>query len=170
MPRLIIVSDIHGFYTPWQTVLEILTSDDTLVVAGDLFDTRYGHINDKDFQPELIRSEFDHLKNDKYYVYGNCDKPSFYPGYEFAETFEFQGKNYMLTHGHYDLPDEKNGDIRIQGHTHKAMIEKKGHTIWVNPGSISLPRDTFRGVAIIENREIKLVDMGKGAVHTTPFG
>ena len=169
MPRLIITADIHGSYRAWQTVIGLLTPEDTLVVAGDFFDTRYGHNSDKDFHPELIRTAFDHLENDTYYVYGNCDQPSFCPGYEFLDTFTFQGKKYMLTHGHYSLPDEEGVDVRIQGHTHRVVMEKKGDTLWINPGSIPLPRDTFRGVAIIDNQDISLVDIGKGVVYTTTF-
>lgn len=169
MSRLIITGDIHGFYSAWQKITHILKPDDTLAVAGDFFDTRYGKNADPDYLPEIIRKEFEHLKIPKYYVYGNCDQKSFFPGYDFMETFIFQGKKVLLTHGHCYLPDNDRHDITIEGHTHKAMILQKNGKTLVNSGSIPLPRNKFKGYAVIEHKEIRLVDIDQGIVEICPF-
>ncbi|MBU0993063.1 MAG: YfcE family phosphodiesterase [Proteobacteria bacterium] len=169
MARLIITADIHGFYSAWQKIVNVLNSDDSLVVAGDFFDTRYGKHSEPDYLPEIIRKEFTHLNIPKYYVYGNCDQPAFFPGYDFWETFLFQGKKILLTHGHYHLPENNGYDIRIQGHTHAGLIQQKSDGIFINPGSISLPRDNFKSYAVIEGHHIRLVDIDKGVLEEHGF-
>jgi putative phosphoesterase len=160
MPRVIIIADIHGFYPAWQAIAAILRPEDTLAVAGDFFDTRYGDQADNTYQPELIRDAFNHLSIPKYYVYGNCDEPAFCPGHDYGETFTFEGKKIFLTHGHFcSCPEEEAADIRIEGHTHKALIKRREKSILLNPGSIPLPRNGFRGYAVIENQKIRLVSL-----------
>ena len=57
MPKLIVTADIHGSYSSWLTTKTLLNSNDKLVIAGDLFDTKYGSFSNADFQPELIKKE-----------------------------------------------------------------------------------------------------------------
>lgn len=160
MPRLIIIADIHGYYPAWQAITSILKPEDTLAVAGDFFDTRYGDPSDTIYQPELIRYEFEHLSLKKHYVYGNCDEPEFYPGYAYEERFTFEGKKIVLSHGHFcSDPGEETSEIRIAGHTHKALVQDRLGTIFINPGSIPLPKNGFRGYALIEDQKISLVSL-----------
>ena len=57
MAELIITADLHGSYTSWLTLKTLLAPGDGLVIAGDLFDTRYGDFSDPDFQPDAIKEE-----------------------------------------------------------------------------------------------------------------
>ncbi len=74
MEQMLITADIHGYYSSWQTIKNLLDQKTTLVIAGDLFDTKYGNPTYHDFQPDKIKEEFKALPNKKHFVYGNCDK------------------------------------------------------------------------------------------------
>jgi predicted phosphodiesterase len=59
------------------------------------------------------------------------------------------------THGHVygreNLPLMKPGDILLCGHTHVSACEEFGEYVYMNPGSVALPKDgTPRGYILFE--------------------
>ena len=164
MEKLIVTADIHGQYSIWKKFYTILKPTDTLIVAGDLFDTKYGNLKNTDFQPQLIRDEFKNLPNTKYYVYGNCDNKSFYPDHDIMLKFSYFGKRFLLGHGHFIFPDISNVEIVIEGHSHVKKLEKKGGVIFLNPGSASFPRDKIPSYAEITSKEIVIKNFLTGIV------
>ena len=50
-----------------------------------------------------------------------------------------------LTHGHIyhsaNLPPMKEGDILIHGHTHVQALQRNPDHIYINPGSVSIPKE-----------------------------
>ena len=68
MGKLIVTADIHGSYTSWLTMKNLLKPSDKLAVAGDLFDTKYGNFSNTDFQPESIKNDLKTFKHPFYYV------------------------------------------------------------------------------------------------------
>ncbi len=158
-----ITADIHGSYSTWLTIKELLNKGDSLAVAGDLFDTRYCGMGGSDFQPEKIRKELADLAHPLFYVYGNCDVPAFYPSRDFQMSVKFLGMNLFLHHGHnfsIDLPAET--DIIIQGHTHLAALEKHRELIYLNPGSLALPRNRVYTYGILDPQQIRIIDIKTG--------
>jgi len=131
---------------------------DSLVIAGDLFDTRYGNYS-RDFQPEFIKKEMQAMAQKYYYVYGNCDVPSFFPGH--GSTLEFTSfeKKIFLIHGHTSQIAPDNTDIIIQGHTHLWSLENKDNQIFLNPGSLSIPRNQFYTYGIIDKYQVSVIDL-----------
>jgi len=162
MTKLIITADLHGSYTAWLTVKNLLTLNDVLVIAGDLFDTKYGDFSDSDFQPDSIREELIRFEHLFYYVYGNCDTPSFFPGYTWDTTFNIFNKTIYLSHGHHSPATSENVDIIIQGHTHRYALNKKGSHIFMNPGSIASPRNGKFTYGIIEKTSAGIIDLRTG--------
>ena len=62
----------------------------------------------------------------------------------------------FATHGHIynkeKLPPMKKGDILLTGHTHVTACEDMGDYIYMNPGSVSIPKeDTPRGYIMLED-------------------
>ena len=121
-----------------------------------------GDLQNKDFK--LITDNFD------YYVKGNSDFS--YEGMEDIRFFEFEGIKFLLTHGHLfgslwkkidfnklaDFGKQNKVDIIIYGHDHIKNNKNINNVILFNPGSISFPRDGFKGsygVIEIENQKIK---------------
>lgn len=167
MSRLIITADIHGLYSRWLSVKALLKQGDTLVVAGDLFDTRYGRRSDLDFQPEVIRDEFLSLTQQKFYVYGNCDHMDFFPGEDYVRKFNFGKIRVLVQHGHIPSPDLSCCDLVIEGHSHVKGLSRQAGVFFLNPGSASLPRDDSAGYGLVEGGRISLIDLETGKVIDT---
>lgn len=166
MARAIVVADIHGVYSVWQTIKEQLGSEDVLIVAGDLFGTRYPSRDNPDFQPEKIREEYIRLPNEKHYIYGNCDIPDFFPGQEYEKNIKFNGLKILLIHGDMEFKDF-GFDMLIFGHTHVPFLKREGDKIHLNPGSPSKPRGFTGGLllstyALIEDKKIKIINYKNG--------
>ncbi|SLM32685.1 putative phosphoesterase (metalloenzyme) [Desulfamplus magnetovallimortis] len=166
MSKIVITADIHGSYSNWLAIKNILSPGDTLVVAGDLFSTRYPCHGSSDYQPEMILKEVsNNFPYPFFYVYGNCDKSSFSPGYLDSMIFECMGYKILLHHGHQrlnELPFQSG--IVVQGHTHVYALDKKKEITFINPGSLSAPRNGFYTYALIENNEAKIINIKAGEV------
>ena len=140
--KVLIISDIHGSYKNLQEVLEKEISFDVLVILGDILN---GPV-DRDSK-EKTASLLNIFKDKIISVSGNND------GY-LDELLEFDNSKYynlinidnriwFLTHGHiynrYNMPNI-NYDIYPQGHRHVPLMSKENNKLYLNPGSISLPR------------------------------
>ena len=162
MPRLIITADIHGNYNSWLTIKALLKKNDSLIVAGDLFDTRYGNYSNPDFDPEAIKKDLNSFSHPFFYVYGNCDAPSFFPGFDMVLEFEINNKKICMSHGHRHFSCNAKVDLIIQGHTHVAGLKKKDRQVFLNPGTITSPRNGRYTYGLIENNSVYLMDLKSG--------
>jgi putative phosphoesterase len=163
MPRLIVTADIHGSLGAWMTIRELMEPGDSLAVAGDLFDTRYGDPRDPNHQPEAIRKDLASMGTGFWYVPGNCDETSFHPCSGPVKTFRHQGLNILLHHGHLKLERiPGNTSIVIQGHTHLCALEQKQGRILLNPGSPAFPRNALTTFAVIDENRVTLMDLRTG--------
>jgi len=167
MAKLIAAADIHGSISSWKRLKKFLKSGDSLAVAGDLFDTRYGDRSSADFRPDIIKKEFLDLSREQinvHYVYGNCDLEEYMEGFSFQTMFEFDGFSFLLNHGHLPLPDIYDVHVIIEGHSHTPRLDTLFGKIFLNPGSPSLPRNSLPGFAVVENGHIQLRELTKGKV------
>ncbi len=162
MKRLLVTGDIHGSYTTWLVLQELLDPEDGLIIAGDFFGTRYGNYAHEDFQPEAIRREVKDLSQPVFYVYGNCDVPDFFPGFYEELSFSALGKTIFLHHGHKRTDQAQGADIIIQGHTHIYELKKNQTRILMNPGSITSPRNGIPSYGIIEKNTAFIIDLKTG--------
>lgn len=166
MTIFIISADVHGSLSTWITLKEMAgKSKHGLVVAGDLFDDRYGRFSDPDFSPEEIKEDISRFKNPFYYVYGNCDTASFFPGASHCLSFHCNDTPVFLHHGHRpDLKIPKETRIIIQGHTHLSSLEEKNGIIHLNPGSLTASRNGLSTYGMITRERVCLMDIAGGKV------
>lgn len=92
-----------------------------------------------------------------YYVPGNND----YLGNGSSDKIiELNGKKIFITHGHrysisyglmtlYYKAEEEKADIVLYGHTHRYGIDYEGDIFFLNPGSVSRPRDSVPSAAVL---------------------
>jgi putative phosphoesterase len=73
-------------------------------------------------------------------VYGNVDPPG--PPLEARHVAEVAGLTLHLSHGHElgsptadKLLDRYSADIIVYGHTHKALVHRRGDRLVINPGA-----------------------------------
>ncbi len=167
MSRLFITADVHGSLGTWMTLQALMEEGDQLVVAGDLFDTRYGSYGNPDFQPDTIRSEVKAMARPFHYVYGNCDVEGYYPGQESTRSFSFQGREIFLHHGHRPVQIPESADLVIQGHTHLPVLDRQQGRIFLNPGSMIRPRNQVPSYAVATADRISILKLKTGAPLAT---
>lgn len=162
MSNLIITADLHGSYNSWLAIKSILKKEDGLAVAGDLFDNKYGSFSNPNWDPDGIKTDLKSFANPFFFVYGNCDVPSFFPGFSTETIFEFNGRTICLCHGHFKPSCADQADIVVQGHTHVAGLKQRGTQIFLNPGTITAPRNQLFTYAVINENCVYLVNFKTG--------
>ena len=93
-------------------------------------------------------------------VRGNCDSEVDQMVLEFPILADYcivtEGELLIYaTHGHLyneqNLPSLQKGDILLHGHTHIPCCTKHDSYIYMNPGSVSIPKeDSWHGYMILE--------------------
>lgn len=150
--KLMIASDIHGSSYYCRKMIEAYHREeaDRLLLLGDLL--YHGPRNDlpRDYNPKEVISMLNAIKNELLCVRGNCDTEVDQMVLDFpilAEycLLELDGRTIFATHGHNFNPDNlpmlKEGDILLNGHTHIPANQNMGTYIYMNPGSISIPKE-----------------------------
>ncbi len=73
---------------------------------------------------------------------------------------------YICTvHGHKELPPLPAGTVVVSGHTHIPLLEKRGNLVYVNPGSVALPKGGFEpSYALLDGRSFSIIGLKSGEV------
>lgn len=150
--KWMIASDLHGsaYYT--KKLMEAYQREqaDRLLLLGDLL--YHGPRNDLpyDYEPKQVIEILNRHKNDIVAVRGNCEAEVDQMVLAFpvmADFCLFSGQQHVLmaTHGHIynvdNVPQLRPGDILLHGHTHIPVVEEHAHCIYMNPGSVTLPKN-----------------------------
>ena len=162
-----IISDTHGSYEHTSKAIELLSDADLIIHLGDVLYTYSGEPTDL----VNLLSRQDNIQ----YVKGNCD--SFDDenslGVVFHDELIVNLDEYTLyaTHGHLNSSlatklraKEVDADIVATGHTHKKHLLVEDDIIFINPGSVSLPRDDSRSIAKYVDGTIQLIDIDTGYI------
>ncbi len=119
------------------------------------------HLGDCWRDGERLHDRFPELPFEQ--VYGNCDY--FRGSWEAEKLLCLGDKRVLLCHGHtYGVKqslltaglaaEEKDLDLFLFGHTHKPLVDMRGKTLFLNPGSIGdYARPTY-GVVTLENGKL----------------
>ena len=168
--RYLIISDIHGGVGNLKNVLNSETFD-KLLLLGDILP--HGPRNDlpTDYNPKEIIAILNKLKDKIIAVRGNCDAEVDDMVLEFPilslAMIEVNGIPIYLTHGHKfnkDVNLNIANSIVLYGHTHITRIDKVENNIYINIGSITLPKDNTACYAILENDILNVYDLNKNII------
>lgn len=169
--KLMIASDIHGSAYYCEKMLKAYEREgaDKLVLLGDLL--YHGPRNDlpREYAPKRVIAMLNEQKEELLCVRGNCEAEVDQMVLEFPVMAEYallyvDGYTIFATHGHLynkkKLPPLKEGDILLHGHTHVQALEKLQGYYYLNPGSVSLPKEnTVNSYMIYENHSFVIKDM-----------
>lgn len=161
--KLMIASDIHGSAYYCEKLLKAYDAEkaDKLLLLGDIL--YHGPRNDlpKDYAPKQVIAMLNPRKQDFLCVRGNCDTEVDQMVLEFPILADYcilylDGRMIFATHGHVfnekNLPPLKKGDILLHGHTHVPVCKENEDYIYLNPGSVSIPKeDSWHGYMLLEN-------------------
>lgn len=150
--KLLIASDIHGSAYYCQKLIDRYKEEkaDKLILLGDIL--YHGPRNDlpEEYDPKAVISILNEIKEEIISVRGNCEAEvdamvlSFPVLADYALLF-VDNKTLFLTHGHKfskeNMPPLKKGDLFLSGHTHIPLFEKENGITFINPGSVSIPKE-----------------------------
>ena len=160
--KLFIASDIHGSAYWCEKMLEAYKAEkaDRMLLLGDIL--YHGPRNDlpDEYAPKKVIAMLSDYKKEILCVRGNCDTEvdqmvlPFPILSDYALIVEGNTRNYA-THGHKfgkdNPPPLMEGDILLCGHTHVAADEECDGFRYINPGSVSIPKEnTGNGYIVFE--------------------
>lgn len=161
--KIMIASDIHGSYYYCEKMLEAFRKEnaDRLLILGDIL--YHGPRNDlpRDYAPKKVIPALNEIKDRLLCVRGNCDTEVDQMVLEFPILADYcilqcGEKTVYATHGHKfgetTPPPLTKGSILLCGHTHIPKCTEYESYTYMNPGSVSIPKeDSHHGYMIYEN-------------------
>ena len=154
--KVLVISDTHGNIENAKSVLNQVIPEGVKTVL---------HCGDYISDARLIEKFYPQVE--VYGVYGNCDVGF---GGAYSEVITLEGVSIYMSHGHkYGVKwgdyDEVAIDaiaheatVAICGHSHEAYLKKNQGILIMNPGSLTLPRDSrypSYGILELENGQVK---------------
>ena len=150
--KLMFASDIHGSAESCKLMLKRFDEEKAgcLFLLGDIL--YHGPRNEppEGYDPKAVARMLNARKDILFCVKGNCDSEVDQMMLEFPIMAEYallylNGRSVFLTHGHKFNMDSmetmKVRDILIHGHTHIQTIQRSEDLVYINPGSVSLPKN-----------------------------
>ena len=161
--KIMIASDIHGSALYCRRLIEEYEKEkaDRLFLLGDIL--YHGPRNDlpDEYAPKKVIEMLNEKKDEIFCVRGNCDTEVDQMVLNFPILADYAvlavgDRLVYATHGHVfnenNLPPLKKGDILLNGHTHVPKCTEHESFVYMNPGSVSIPKENSeRGYIILEN-------------------
>lgn len=175
---MVVASDIHGsgYYCKMLTDAFDAEGADRLLLLGDIL--YHGPRNDlpQEYGPKMVISLLNERKDIITCVRGNCDAEVDrmvldFPMKEDYCLLEEDGLVMFATHGHryneWHLPPLEHIDVLFNGHTHVPKCVRHEGYHYMNPGSVSLPKEgSHHGYILYENRTFTWKDLERNVIHT----
>lgn len=161
--KLMIASDIHGSFFYCQKLIEAFNKEnpDRLLLLGDIL--YHGPRNDlpEEYAPKKVIPVLNEIKDKLLCVRGNCDTEVDQMVLDFPILADYciiecGNKTVYATHGHNfgetNPPPLAKGSILLGGHTHVPKCTEYENFIYMNPGSVSIPKEnSHHGYMIYES-------------------
>lgn len=150
--KLMIVSDIHGSAYYCRKITEAFCREkaDKLLILGDVLYHGPRNALPRDYAPKEVAAMLNAMKEKIICVKGNCDCDVDQMVLEFPIMapyciIAFEKRIIFATHGdkiNVDTPPFLNSnDVLLYGHFHVPACEQREGFIYMNPGSVSIPKE-----------------------------
>lgn len=176
--KYLFASDIHGSKKAAQQVKDLFIKEkaDYLVLCGDLL--YHGPRNDlpEEYNPKAVIEILNSLADKIIAVRGNCDAEvdqmvlSFPMLADYTLIFDNNLRIYV-SHGH--IYSKENplklciNDFFVCGHTHILDISKENGFYYLNPGSVSIPKENNPpSYMIYENNKFLIKDLDTNVIKS----
>ncbi len=172
-----IASDIHGSAYCCKMMLERYREEraDRLLFLGDIL--YHGPRNElpQGYAPKEVIAMLCENGTEALSVRGNCDcevdqmvLP--FPVLADYTVLDTGSRLIFATHGHLFSPSNplpmKEGDILLSGHTHVPRCEEANGLVFLNPGSVSIPKEgSVRSYMTLENGVFLWKDLESGKAY-----
>lgn len=166
--KILIASDIHGSFKYANLLAEVIKAEkpDKTVLLGDIL--YHGPRNDlpENYAPKKVIALLS--DPDIIAVKGNCDAEvddMVLPFSLVNDTAVIKDADRTLhfCHGHREVVKAKKGDFVFSGHTHVPKNETRDGVRFINPGSVSIPKEnSHHGYVLYENGTVRFYDLVSG--------
>ncbi|HAZ90607.1 MAG TPA: phosphodiesterase [Eubacterium sp.] len=171
--RLLIASDIHGSIRYMEHLVKRIEEEkpSKILLLGDLL--YHGPRNDlpSGYDTKAVAVRLNSLKDDIICVRGNCDSDVDQMVLDFPIMADYAivsegDMNIYASHGH--IHGEKSslchdGGIMLCGHTHVPKVAEYEDYTYINPGSVSIPKEgSHHGYIMMENHRFVFKDVETG--------
>lgn len=174
--KWLIASDIHGSAFYCEKLLQAFRQEaaDRLILLGDIL--YHGPRNDlpEGYAPKQVIALLNPMKERLLCVRGNCEAEVDQMVLDFPILADYAilplGRRLVcITHGHVfnnaHLPPLCKGDVLLHGHTHVPAWEQHETHWYLNPGSVSIPKEnSWHGYMLLENDTFVWKDF-EGRIH-----
>lgn len=169
--KLLIASDVHGSAFWCEKLMDALESEapDKIILLGDLLYHGPRNPLPEGYEPPAVARMLNGVKERIVAVRGNCDSEVDQMVLEFpcladyAIVLDERARTLFCTHGHVHTPDAPPalpaGSAFLSGHTHVKTNEVRDGITFLNPGSVSLPKDGTHSYAVYENGRFGLKEL-----------
>ena len=179
--KVLIASDLHGAAQATSLLVKRIEEEKPtdILLLGDILYHGPRNSLPLDYETKQVVKLLTPYEDHIHAVQGNCDaevdnwmfsfdleKPS-------LTLYDSEAKiTLFATHGHrfgmnpnepQELQNLPEPCVFCSGHTHIKVLEKKGNVIFVNPGSVGIPKDDCGGYAIYENGSVLLKKLEDGS-------
>ena len=178
MTKLLIASDLHGSAFFCHQLMERIASEapDRILLLGDLLYHGPRNALPEGYDCPKVYGMLNTLKEQVLAVRGNCDcevdqMVLDFPILSDYALLEVDGVHIYATHGHLwnegNLPPMQENTVLLHGHTHVPACTKHDRYIYMNPGSVSIPKEGSRhSYMTLEEGLFQWKDLS-GAVYQT---
>lgn len=180
--KLFFISDIHGSSYYMERARERFEAEgaDYMVILGDIL--YHGARNElpRDYMPKKVIEILNGYGDRIIAVRGNCDSEVDdmvldFPLMASYSNILYEGRRLFLTHGHVynreNMISLEEGQAFIYGHTHIFQAEKIDGIYFLNPGSISLPKDNNPpSYAVLEDGIFSIRDLEGNPLREIELG
>lgn len=167
--KYMFASDIHGSAYYCKKMLKAFEREcaDKLVILGDILYHGPRNPLPEGYSPKEVCELLNPMADKLFCVRGNCDSEVDQMVLNFPITadcalLELGGMTLLATHGHIYTEESlpKCSFAVISGHTHVPRNEIKGGRLYMNPGSVSLPKEnSAHGYMTYENGTFEWKDL-----------
>ncbi len=177
--RIGILSDTHGSLPAWRRALAVFGSDvRTVLHAGDVLYHGPRNAIPGGYTPADLAEAVNDFAFDGGAVLiarGNCDAPVdmavLKPQCEQIVSVLWRGRKIIMMHGdNFTLLRElalyNKADLAVYGHTHVASLTREGGTVFLNPGSTTIPKGRDpASAAFADDDGIRIMTLDGGELH-----
>ena len=174
--RYLIFSDLHGSIHSAEFIIQKFQefSCDSMICLGDVL--YHGPRNDipEGYNPKKVIELLNSYADKILCIQGNCDAEVDHMVLKFdlvkEKDITLNGLKCHLEHGHHLEEDSTEYDVVLFGHIHFPVLEKSGKTLFVNPGSITIPKNNSKPSFILwEDNTIYIYDIENHITHSYSF-
>jgi putative phosphoesterase len=178
--RLGIISDTHGNLRAWQAALAVWGEVDMILHAGDVLYHGPKNPLPEGYGPRELAEAMNASPVPLLFAQGNCDAEEDarvlrWPLDTRTAVLWWRGMLVLMRHGENfsafrDLALRCGARLAVSGHTHVGSVVREEGTIFLNPGSASLPKGRDpASCAIADGEGISILTLEGTLLHHEPW-